>query len=346
MPGERFGCRLYVTGPASLSFVVGRTLDGGEDTVTRQPFYPFRSEQARTEYEAYCRERAKAWPVLFETMLLDTPSGQTFVRASGRVTDPPLVLLPGARVSSLMWIDSIAALSARHRTYALDIIGDAGFSVNRNRISKPGDFVNWLDEVLTVLVPEVPLSLMGISLGGSIAAQYALRFPERLRSVVLLAPAGTVLPFSLGFFVRFTLLSIPMPGLGGSPLRRTCRWLFEDAVRGDDACRARVEQAMDEAQRAARVFALPPPPWPTVLTDKAWQGFPVPCLFLVGENEKMYSAEAAVRRLSRVAAQVKAEIIPGTGHDLTVVNPDLVTRKVLEFLGEREGVPAPVVQKR
>jgi hypothetical protein len=95
--------------------------------VTREPVYPFRSELAKAEYEAHSRERAKAWPVPYETMLLDTPSGQTFVRASGRVTDPLLVLLPGARVGSLMWIDSIAALSARYRTYALDIIGDAGF---------------------------------------------------------------------------------------------------------------------------------------------------------------------------------------------------------------------------
>jgi pimeloyl-ACP methyl ester carboxylesterase len=70
------------------------------------------------------------------------------------------------------------------------------------------------------------------------------------------------------------------------------------------------------------------------------QGFGVPCLFLVGANEKIYSAEAAVRRLNRVAPQAKAEIIPGAGHDLTIVNPDLVTRKVLEFLGEREGVAA------
>lgn len=155
-----------------------------------------------------------------------------------------------------------------------------------------------------------------------------------------------MLPFSLGFFIRFTFLSIPLPGISGSPLRRTCRWLFEDALRGDDACRARVEQVMDEVQRVARVFALPPPPWPLVLADKEWQGIRVPCLFLAGENEKIYSAEAAVRRLHRVAPQVKAEIIPGAGHDLTVVYPDLVTGKVLEFLGEQEGVAVPIVQKR
>jgi len=304
--------------------------------MTRQSYYPFRSERANAEYEAFCLERAKAWPVPSETMTIETASGRTFVRASGRITDPPLVLLPGGRSGSLMWIHNIAPLSAHHRTYALDALGDVGFSLNRRDISKPEDLVNWLDEVFAVLVPEGPLSLLGISYGGWLAGQYALRFPGRLRSVVLLAPACTVLPVSSAFMARMGLLSIPV----GKPLRRILRWLFRDALRGNDACRALVEEAIADVELAVRLFALPRPPWPTVIDDKAWQGFRVPCLFLVGENEKIYSAQAAVGRLKRVAPQVKAEIIPGAGHDLTMVQADLVVGKVLAFLGERAGVGA------
>jgi pimeloyl-ACP methyl ester carboxylesterase len=297
-----------------------------------QSFYPFRSEPAKAEYEAFCQDRAKAWPVASETMLLDTASGQTFVRASGRITDPPLVLLPGARSGSLMWIHHIAALSAHFRTYALDVMDDVGLSVSRRGISKPEDYVNWLDEVFTVLVPEGPLSLMGISYGGWLAGQYALRFPSRVGKVVLLAPACTVLRTSFALVLRILLLSIPVPGFGGR-IHRTFHWLFRDAVRSGGASRAQVEQAIADLQMADRLFALPRPPWPNVISDKAWQGFHVPCLFLVGEHEKIYSAQAAVRRLSRVAPQVKAEIIPGAGHDLTMVQADLVARKVLAFLG-------------
>jgi pimeloyl-ACP methyl ester carboxylesterase len=301
--------------------------------MTRQPFYPFRSERAKAEYEAFCLDRAKAWPIPSETMTFETASGQTFVRASGRITDPPLVLLPGGRSGSLMWIHNIAALSAHYRTYALDTLGDVGFSLNRRDISKPEDLVNWLDEVSAVLVPEGPLNLLGISYGGWLAGQYALRFPGRLRNVVLLAPACTVLPVSSAFMARMGLLSIPV----GKPLRRILRWLFRDAVRGDAACRALAEEAIADVQFAVRLFALPRPPWPTVINDEAWQGFRVPCLFLVGENEKIYSAQAAVGRLKRVAPQVKAEIIPGCGHDLTMVQADLVISKVLAFLSEHAG---------
>jgi pimeloyl-ACP methyl ester carboxylesterase len=62
---------------------------------------------------------------------------------------------------------------------------------------------------------------------------------------------------------------------------------------------------------------------------------------LVGENEKLYSAKAAVRRLSRVAPQVKTEILAGAGHDLTLVYPDLVAGKALEFMAERKAIAAP-----
>jgi pimeloyl-ACP methyl ester carboxylesterase len=310
--------------------------------MTRSTFYPFRSERDRAEYEAYAFERAKAWPVAYETMLVDTPSGTTFVRVSGRVGDPPLVLLPGVRVGSLMWIDTIAALSARHRTFALDIIGDAGFSVSRRDLTKPEQFITWLDEVLAHLVPDGAPSLMGISLGGAIAAQYALRRSGRLQSVVLLAPACTVLSLSFGFIARVMLLSLPVPGHGESRLRRTMRWLFRDAARGGEACQARLEQAMEDVQAAVRAFALPPPPRPAVFEDEEWRGLGVPCLFLVGEHEKIYSARAAVRRLRRVAPEVRVEIIPGVGHDMTVACPDLVVAKILEFLGEREGLAAGV----
>jgi pimeloyl-ACP methyl ester carboxylesterase len=68
------------------------------------------------------------------------------------------------------------------------------------------------------------------------------------------------------------------------------------------------------------------------LSDDEWRSLRVPVLFLVGEHEKIYSPEKAVQRLRRTAPQVRAEIVPGAGHDLTVAQADLVNRKVLEYL--------------
>lgn len=104
------------------------------EKTTRKPFYPFRSERAKVEYEAFRLKRAEGWPLFSETQTLDTASGRTFVRACGRITDPSLVLLLGVRSASLTWTHHAAALSDEHRIYALDVIGNAGLSVNRRDI--------------------------------------------------------------------------------------------------------------------------------------------------------------------------------------------------------------------
>lgn len=72
---------------------------------------------------------------------------------------------------------------------------------------------------------------------------------------------------------------------------------------------------------------------PPVLTDEEWMGLQPPTLFLAGENEVIYSAGKAVRRLNRVAPQVSAEIIAGAGHDLTFSQAALVNQTILRFLG-------------
>jgi pimeloyl-ACP methyl ester carboxylesterase len=306
-----------------------------------QSFHPFRSEQARAEYEAFYAETAKAWPVPSESTFIDTPSGRTHVMASGKETDPPLVLLAGARGSSLMWIPNVAALSQHHRTYALDTINDVGLSVGRHDAWSAEDLTLWLDEVVRELSPGRPIDLMGMSYGGWVAALYATRFPQRLRRVVLLAPGGTVLRLSIGFFVRVILvLALRRPGSKEQALVRTLRWIFADAVRSGEAGRAFVERDVAAMVQAGRLFDLPRPVWPTVLDDEAWRRWSVPGLFVVGENEKIYSAQAAVRRLQRVAPRMTTRIIPGAGHDLTFVQPDLVARAVLDFLDQPEAVAA------
>lgn len=301
--------------------------------MTTTGVYPFRSALAKAEYQALYAERERGWPVAAETHLVDTPAGQTFVRVSGRPTDPPLVLLPGSRSSSLMWIPNIATLSAHYRTYALDSIYDVGLSVRSRKISKPADLIRWLDEVLTVLVGTGSCHLAGISYGGWLASEYALRFPQRVHKLVLLAPAETVLPVTVSFIYHALLLVFPRLTF----VARFLNWLLYDTARSGPDGRALVDQAIADWNVAQRCFAPLPIIRSRVLSDQAWHTFPVPVLFLVGEHEKMYDAHKAVARLNRVVPHLKAEAIPQAGHDLWMVQAERVNGRMLEFLGESWG---------
>lgn len=57
-------------------------------------------------------------------------------------------------------------------------------------------------------------------------------------------------------------------------------------------------------------------------------------MFLADEHETIYAADKAVRRLTRVAPHVKEGIVPGAGHALTVVQAEMVSRIILDFLTE------------
>ncbi len=230
-----------------------------------------------------------------------------------------------------MWIPNIAALSAHYRTYAVDTINDTGLSVRQRPITTLEHLLQWLDEVLAVLAPDGPVNLVGMSYGGWLASQYALRFPARLRKLVLLAPAATVLPLSFAFTWRGALTLLP----GITFRRRFFRWLLADTAHSGAAGRAQVDEYANDWAVAERCFRSLPAAPATVLADQAWASLKVPSLYLVGENEKVYPASKAMQRLSRVAPQIKTRLIPKAGHDLWVAQADIVTRAILDFLDEK-----------
>jgi len=83
---------------------------------------------------------------------------------------------------------------------------------------------------------------------------------------------------------------------------------------------------------AIKRFKFRMPVYPTVLSDEELRRISIPTLFLVGEHEVIYSAPEAIGRLNSVAPQIKTELIPNAGHDLTIVQTALVNKKVIEFL--------------
>jgi len=292
------------------------------------PYHPFRSAKAREQYLRLYDMRAKKWPVPSETRMVDTSYGHTFVRISGSAGAPPLVLMHGSSGNSLQWIPNIEALSGFFTTYAVDNIYDYGRSVYTRPIKSPDDFTHWLDELFRALEPGNAINLMGLSYGGWLTCHYALRFPKRLDKIVLLAPAFTVLPLRPAWFMRAVVGFLPHRTFA----RNFMYWLAEDLVRKDEAGRMMAEEMADEAFLAMRCFKPKLMVYPKVLKDKILQSISLPALYLVGENEKLYSARKAIQRLNEVAPRIKAEIIPGAGHDLTFVQADMVNRKVIKFL--------------
>lgn len=113
-------------------------------------------------------------------------AGQVFWREVG--AGNPVVFLHGTWADSEQWVPLLQVLGDRHHTLAPDLLGFGESFAEKTRYSidlEVDVLAEWLDSLglsSVVLVAE--------GLGGWVAAQFALRFPERVRGLVLLAPEG------------------------------------------------------------------------------------------------------------------------------------------------------------
>ena len=303
------------------------------DTIEISLYHPFQSFKAKERYLKYYEQRSQKWPVAYEDRIIKTSQGETFVRISGQDDAPPLVLLPSAGATSLFWIPNVKMLSESFQIYAIDNIYDFGRSRYTRIFKTPNDLMIWLDDLFSVLQFGNNINLMGLSYGGWMASQYALHSPERLNKVVLIAPAATIFDLPGEWAWRGILSAIPSKIIMKEVM---LDWACKDLLaKGDEASQIVIEDMMNDALMALKCFKFKMPIHPTVLSDNELNSISIPTLFLVGENEVIYSAQEAVARLNAVAPQVETEIIPNAGHDITIVQSVLVNKRVIEFLKEQ-----------
>jgi len=101
---------------------------------------------------------------------------------------PPIVFVHGLLGSHHTWAGLISALSAEHRVVALDLIGHGGSDKPRGDYSLGAHAVTLRDLLDHLDLDRV--TLVGHSLGGGIALQFADLFPSRVQRLVLVSSGG------------------------------------------------------------------------------------------------------------------------------------------------------------
>jgi pimeloyl-ACP methyl ester carboxylesterase len=232
------------------------------------------------------------WPVAVEPIDIPGRYGTTHVNACGSADGPPVVLLHGGRATSTVWYGNVAALSQRHRVYAIDGIGDAGRSVDDGKPLVGVDgFVNWIDETFDAL-GVTSATVVGHSLGTWIAMQYALHAPTRVDRLALLDPTDCLSPTRISYRLR----AIPL-FVGRSPDR--WRSFFRWETHGHDVDAAFLDLWASPFRASwTRGTKLPLPlPRPPAAAIAA---LPMPMLVVVAGRSRQNDA----RRLARAAASL------------------------------------------
>jgi pimeloyl-ACP methyl ester carboxylesterase len=99
----------------------------------------------------------------------------------------PVILIHGFAASLFDWVDLTPDLiAAGYAVYALDLLGHGhSFKPKQLDAYHVNRIFEHLDKWIDSLQLDQPLILVGHSLGGYLAIEYALRHPERIRALVL-----------------------------------------------------------------------------------------------------------------------------------------------------------------
>jgi pimeloyl-ACP methyl ester carboxylesterase len=263
----------------------------------------FRSEAGAREIRARYENLLGEWPVASVRHRVPTRAGETFVLAFGKEDGPPLLLFHGSGANAMMWRFDAPLWAERFRCYAVDMIGEPGLSAPSRPPLGSEAYALWLDDVLAGLVLE-RAAIVGVSLGGWLALDYATRRPGRVTKLALLCPGG------LGRQKNFLLRALPLLLLGAWGRRRV-----RDKVLG------KMPEGMPPEARAVvdlstlifkhfrpRTGKLP------VFSDRALQSLSMPVLAIVGGRDVLLDSRDTQRRLARNLPRAEVRFLPDAGH--------------------------------
>ena len=149
----------------------------------------YRTPEGAALVRARYKEVLQHWPEPSKQLRIPTRSGETFVVACGDEAAPPLVLLHGSAGNSAMWLANIADWARSFRVFAVDVIGEPGLSAAVRPPMTSESYALWLDDVLDALEVKAA-SFVGVSLGGWLGLDFAIRRPQRVVSLGLVSPGG------------------------------------------------------------------------------------------------------------------------------------------------------------
>lgn len=263
----------------------------------------FRDAEARAAIERwYARFLARiATPT--ETRTVETRFGATHVLVAGPAGAPPLVCLHGAMASSAHLLAELGPLVARHRVYAVDVLGQSVKSADA-RVPVDGNaYGEWLVDVLDGLA--LPRAhVLGVSWGGFAALRFAVVAPARVDRLVLVVPAGVV---SGPAWAGFTKMGWPLALYRMFPSEaRLRRFLTPLLTTFDDDWVA----YLGEAFRGYRLdMRIPPLAKPGEL-----EGFDRPTLVFGASDDLSFPGAALLARMKALLPHVQTELLEACKH--------------------------------
>ena len=270
----------------------------------------YRSLSGQHAVERSYREHLQRWTMPLRHRTVATRAGETFVLDCGPADAPPTVLLHGAGSNSAIWEADAPRWSQARRLYMVDVIGEPGLSAPTRPALNSDAYALWLDDLLDELDVD-SAAFVGVSLGGWLATDYAIRRPGRVERLALRAPGGIGRQ-------RYgaVLAALALMPFGDRGARLALRFAL-----GPGSIPEPVIDYMLLIQRnyRPRRDTLP------VFSDEQLKAVTAPLFVVLGACDRMLNSHGTAARLTRLQPTASISLLAGAGHGLFDDGEDLHT---------------------
>ena len=263
----------------------------------------FKTKAGEDAVHALYRQVLDGWFTPRTELRIPTCEGETFVVAYGGDELPPLVLLHGAQSNAAVWMFDAPAWSKAFRCYAIDMIGEAGFSAPSRPPLDRDAHARWLDDVMQGLGLQTA-SFVGVSLGGWLALDYARRRPGKVERMALLVPAG------IGRQKNFLLKVAPLFLLGPWGARKIREMVFGPSQGEPPPFVRPFAELMELVGRHIRQRIVKIPR----LSDEELSRLDMPMLVIVAGKDVLIDSEDTRRRLAKCTPNGEVVYLPEARH--------------------------------
>lgn len=246
----------------------------------------------------------------------------------------PALLLHGSGPGVSAWANwrlNLPVLAQNRRVIAPDM---AGFGFTERKGDDHYSLQGWIDHLLGLLdaLGLEQADLVGNSFGGSLALQFALRHPDRVRRIVAM---GAV---SLPFDITDGLDAV----WGYQPSVENMRALldifaYDRGLVNDELAELRYKAAARPGvqESFAAMFPAPRQRWVDALacTEEALRGLPHELLIIHGRDDRVIPA-AVSQRLFQLTDRSQLHLFGRCGHWVQIEHCDRFNRLVGDFLSE------------
>jgi pimeloyl-ACP methyl ester carboxylesterase len=247
---------------------------------------------------------------------------------SGPETGTPLVLLHGFGGDGSAWDAVKAGLPESVRVITVDLPGHGG-SLDAEGRGGAGRMAKAILSGLDAAGVD-RFHLAGHSMGGAVSALIAMRAPERVKSLTLVAPGGMAKEINADLLARYARAMSEAEIRGCLDEMSAPGFATPQAVIDHfTVARAKPGQieALNETYRA--MFPNGPEEGQGVLPGDALAALPMPVAVIWGTGDTVLPCP----KPSALPASFAFNVLPGLGHMLPEEAPDAVVRVLLGALG-------------